>query len=137
MSKSRKRINRLLSVVAGVSLAMRWFAAGMAASAVNDVIKGRPRRLDLLYRPAPLFFVTFCTRDRATIANLDRAHSAFREYSEKARECHIAVGRYVIMPDHVHLFVQGNDQFNLSSWMGGLKRALSVAIRSGHGRPMW
>jgi REP element-mobilizing transposase RayT len=104
---------------------------------VNVVIKERPRRLDLLYRPAPLFFVTFCTRDRSVIADLSGAHRAFREYSEKAYDHHIAVGRYVIMPDHVHLFVQGDDQFNLSSWIGGLKRALSVAVQSDHSRPTW
>jgi len=36
----------------------------------------------------------------------------------------------VIMPDHVHLFVRGDQSFTLSSWIGGLKRAMSVALRS-------
>ena len=30
------------------------------------------------------------------------------------------------MPDHVHFFVRGNPDFLLSSWVGGLKRAMSV-----------
>jgi putative transposase len=34
------------------------------------------------------------------------------------------------MPDHVHLFVRGNRDFALSSWIGGLKRAMSVAVQS-------
>ena len=42
----------------------------------------------------------------------------------------IALGRYVIMPDHVHLFVRGDRNFTLSSWIGGLKRAMSVAPES-------
>jgi len=36
----------------------------------------------------------------------------------------------VIMPDHVHLFVRGGQNFTLSLWIGGLKRAISVALRS-------
>jgi REP element-mobilizing transposase RayT len=35
------------------------------------------------------------------------------------------------MPDHVHLFVRGGRDFTLSSWIGGLKRAISVALESG------
>jgi REP element-mobilizing transposase RayT len=31
------------------------------------------------------------------------------------------------MPDHVHFFVRGDPDFVLSSWVGGLKRAMSVA----------
>jgi REP-associated tyrosine transposase len=42
----------------------------------------------------------------------------------------IALGRYVIMPDHVHLFVRGDGSFSLSPWIGGLKRAMSVALKS-------
>ena len=34
------------------------------------------------------------------------------------------------MPDHVHLFVRGARDFTLSSWIGGLKRAISVALQS-------
>ena len=31
------------------------------------------------------------------------------------------------MPDHVHLFVRGDSNFILSSWIRGLKRSISVA----------
>ena len=37
----------------------------------------------------------------------------------------VAVGRYVIMPDHVHLFVRGDYNFRLGPWIGGLKQALA------------
>src|SRR5260370_6600449 len=38
------------------------------------------------------------------------------------------------MPDHVHFFVRGNPDFVLSSWVGGLKRAMSVAgLNQSHG----
>ena len=32
------------------------------------------------------------------------------------------------MPDHVHLFVRGGADFVLSTWIAGLKRALSIAL---------
>ncbi len=38
------------------------------------------------------------------------------------------------MPDHVHLFVCGDDNFVLSRWVGGLKRAISVALGA---RQLW
>jgi hypothetical protein len=37
------------------------------------------------------------------------------------------VGRYVIMPDHVHLFVRGSQVFRLGPWVGLLKQALEKA----------
>jgi putative transposase len=32
------------------------------------------------------------------------------------------------MPDHVHLFVRGDANLKMSVWVGGLKRAISVAL---------
>ena len=34
------------------------------------------------------------------------------------------------MPDHVHLFVRGDQGFRLSPWIGCLKRAICVALKS-------
>jgi putative transposase len=41
----------------------------------------------------------------------------------------VAVGRYVIMPDHVHLFVRGDYNFRLGPWIGALKQALAKAAK--------
>lgn len=97
------------------------------------MIKARPRRFDIFYIPEPIFFITCCTRDRAPIPNLQLAHGAFRDYAERAQAQNIAVGRYVIMTDHLHSFVKGGPDFVLSRWVGGLKRAISVELgcRSG------
>jgi len=46
------------------------------------------------------------------------------------REFNTAVGRYVIMPDHVHIFVCGSGEFVLSRWVAGLKRAIAVALQA-------
>ena len=95
----------------------------------RTMIKDRPHRLDLIYINQPLYFVTFATRDRKRIPSLDVAQAALERYAHRANEkFNVALGRYVIMPDHVHLFVRSGPDFTLSSWIGGLKRAMSVAL---------
>jgi len=94
------------------------------------MIKHRPLRLDLIYINQPLYFVTFATRDRRSIPSMDRAQLTFQQYAHCANgRFNVAVGRYVIMADHVHLFVRGDRSFTLSSWIGGLKRAMCVALK--------
>jgi len=95
------------------------------------MIKDRPHRLGRIYINQPLYFVTFATRDRKSIPLLDRAQAALQQHGHRALTTfNVALGRYIIMPDHVHLFVRGGPDFKLSVWMGGLKRALSVAVES-------
>ena len=95
------------------------------------MIKDRPRRLDLIYVNQPLYFVTFTTRNRKPIPSLEIARLALQRYARDGIEkFNVALGRYVIMPDHVHLFVRGGRIFRLSPWVGGLKRAMSVALKS-------
>lgn len=107
------------------------FAAEMAASYNRRMIKDRPHRLDLLYINQPLYFVTFATRDRKSIPSLDRAQRALEQHARCGiTDFNVALGRYVIMPDHVHLFVRGDKDFTLSSWIGGLKRVISVSLKS-------
>ncbi len=95
------------------------------------MIKDRPHRLDLIYVNQPLYFVTFATRDHRRIPSLDRTQAVLEQYGRcTIAKFNVALGRYVIMPDHVHLFVRGSGKFTLSSWIGGLKRAMSVALES-------
>jgi len=92
----------------------------------------RPHRLSQIYQDyhPPLYYVTFCTEGRRPVLACDEVHQAFVHYSGKALEISaVAVGRYVIMPDHVHLFVRGPDGFKLGVWIRGLKRRLSQAIK--------
>ena len=97
---------------------IRGVAAGTAASTVERMIKDRPHRLDLVYINQPLYFVTFATRDRKSIPSLDRTQILLEQYADCGiAKFHVALGRYVIMPDHVHLFVRGNRGFRLSPWI--------------------
>jgi putative transposase len=95
---------------------------------VKQAFGRRPLRLGRLFDTSPLYFVTFCTYLRKPFLARDEVHAAFVAYSERAqRDFNVAVGRYVIMPDQVHLFVRGSKVFGLGSWVGLLKQALAKA----------
>ena len=91
----------------------------------------RPPRLAEVFHThvSPVYLVTFCAMYRRPILSRHTVHAAFQEYAERgATEKAVAVGRYVIMPDHVHLFVCGGDNFDLGFWVRGLKRAMAKAV---------
>jgi REP element-mobilizing transposase RayT len=77
-----------------------------------------------------LYFVTFNTHHRRKLLANAKTHKRFVDFCETALSRGIAVGRYVIMPDHLHLFVAGTDDFSLVQWMRVLKRVLSGSISS-------
>lgn len=93
------------------------------------MIKRRPQRLEIVFSSNPVYFVTFCTRNRLAISDLGKAQAALETYAQRGvTDFGIALGRYVIMPDHIHLFVCGDENFVLSTWVAGLKRAISKAL---------
>ena len=88
----------------------------------------RPPRLGRIFATAPLYFVTFCTHERQRFLAKDEVHTAFVVFANRADETfNVGVGRYVIMPDHVHLFVRGDYKFRLGPWIGLLKQTLAKA----------
>ena len=73
-----------------------------------------PPRLRWIFTHNPLFFITFCTYERRKLLAADVVHAAFVAFALQANSRHnIAVGRYVIMPDHVHLFIRSPENFQL------------------------
>jgi REP element-mobilizing transposase RayT len=56
-------------------------------------------------------------------------HDAFCRFGEEAGKRNIFIGRYVIMPDHLHFFVTLPDDQSLSLWMKSLKNSLSKSLR--------
>jgi putative transposase len=96
----------------------------------------RPPRLEPFQKyDSPLYFVTFNTHQRhRLLANKD-VHSCFVRFADAALERGITVGRYVIMPDHIHLFVSGHYEFFLTEWIRTPKRTLSTVIPAP--RPHW
>jgi REP element-mobilizing transposase RayT len=100
---------------------------------MNPPFKGKPPRLREVFQAydSPVYFVTFCTYERRSILACDAAHEAFRQYAERgAAEKRATVGRYVIMPDHVHVFVCGGREFDVGLWVRGLKRAMGSALQT-------
>jgi len=90
----------------------------------------RPPRLDFVFQryDPPLYFVTFNTHHRKKLLANARVHARFVEFAVAGAERGTAIGRYVIMPDHVHLFARGSREYPLMQWMRLLKRSLSRAI---------
>ena len=77
----------------------------------------------------PFYFVTFNTYKRQSLLARDEVHAAFCTFSIKAQERNVAVGRYVIMPDHVHLFaafpIHG---ITLPSWVQSLRNVIGKRL---------
>jgi putative transposase len=98
----------------------------------------RLSRLEQIFRENPVYFVTTCTHlKRELLANRD-LHHAFVEFCRKSRDHEIHVGKYVLMPDHVHLMVCIAGSNGLSRWMKSLKNTLSKQLRlSGIESPHW
>src|SRR5438045_9707435 len=72
----------------------------------------RPLQLQGIFATDPLYFVTFCTHERQRFLAKDGVHTAFVLFAKRAEETfNVAVGRYVIMPNHFHLFVRGDFDF--------------------------
>ena len=92
-----------------------------------------PRRLNMIFPRDPLYFVTCCThRRRPHLAN-DRFHATFVTFAQRAQaDFGIAVGCYVILPDHVHFFVTLPNDVKLGDWVGTLKRVLARAVKNGN-----
>jgi REP element-mobilizing transposase RayT len=109
---------------------------GYYTGAMRRLFK-RPPRLQFVFESyrSRLYFVTLCTMHRRRILAKDEVHDAFRQYAEIGLQHNIVVGRYVVMPDHIHLFVCGGLEFDLSIWMRGLKRALGKMLTVQDGTP--
>ena len=87
-----------------------------------------PPRLPRLFPSNPVFFVTLCTYRRQRVL-ATAVHTSFIRFAERAyADRNIVVGRYVIMPDHIHLFVSGSDDFELGRWIGTLKQSLTKSV---------
>src|SRR5437899_10902197 len=107
----------------------------------EDWFNRRPLRLEHLFtKLRPFYFVTFNTSTRASMLARQEIHHAFRKFCQRAHERYdVAVGRYVLMPDHVHLFVAFPPTgITLSKWMQALRSVLGKELlRLGFQKPHW
>lgn len=90
------------------------------------MFKPRLQRLKFLYTDHPVYFLTACTHQRRALLAHAAVHDSFKDFCSKASERGVLVGRYVLLPDHVHFFAAFSAQAPLlSAWMKSLKNALS------------
>jgi putative transposase len=91
--------------------------------------KPRLSRLFSVYPEGAVFFITFCTHERRSLLANDAIHRAFQGFCSQALKRNIIVGRYVLMPNHLHLFVHLPNPNDLPFWIKSLKNFLSKALR--------
>jgi putative transposase len=107
---------------------------------IMSAIPHRPPRPHQIH-PAlrPFYFITFNTHRRRALLQDPRIHERFVSFVTNARSHGVAVGRYVLMPDHLHLFIAlPQTGITLSRWIQSLRSALSRELRAmGHAPPYW
>ena len=101
------------------------------------------RRLDSVWREPPIYFLTTCTASRrALLANAAVDRILRQEFSAAADRYGWLVGRFTIMPDHLHVFCApggGREATSLATFVGGLKQwsAKRIAKMLGVEAPIW
>jgi REP element-mobilizing transposase RayT len=105
----------------------------------DDVGSMRLKRLKWVYKDSPVYFLTLNAHNRKHLLANREMHQAFRNFCERAAEYGVSVGRYVLMPDHIHLFAAfGPGALELSRWVKSLKNSLSKCLRGlGVPAPHW
>jgi putative transposase len=100
------------------------------------------RRLDTVWVTPAIYFVTICAKDRRPImANFGTVDILRREFAA-ARERHgWRIGRFVVMPDHVHFFCisdERRDASSLSRFVGAIKEwTAKQMVAYGARPPIW
>jgi len=99
------------------------------------------KRLDRVFSEVPVFFVTTCTKGRKPILSNSRAVDVLKDEWKKALSHHgWKVGRYVVMPDHIHFFcLATNTAKPMKDFMGPFKEwtAKRISKELGVEMPMW
>ena len=108
-------------------------------TAESKELKPRLARLEMVYVRSPVYFVTACTENRRPILANESIHQSFIDFATRGEKLGAWVGRYVLMPDHLHLFVSLDDERRmLERWVKSLKNTLSKSLRSqGMCAPHW
>jgi len=99
----------------------------------------RPPRLSTVFQNTnPFYFVTFDTHERRPLLADATLHKRWIEFARRVLDHGAWVGRYVVMPDHVHVFVWLTTDTALTAWVQALKSVLGKELlRLGHQKPHW
>jgi REP element-mobilizing transposase RayT len=91
---------------------------------------GRPPRLDIIHQrySEPLWYLTLTTWNRKPWLAEQTIQDAVIAFSNTGVAAGRAfLGRYVLMPDHAHLFVQLSRDESLGTWVKAFKATLAKA----------
>jgi len=104
-----------------------------------EIQKKHLSRLNLVFVRSPIYFVTACAQNRRNILATPAIHETFLRFGQEGPSRGAWIGAYVIMPDHLHLFVATDDeQIAISAWMKSLKNTISKMLReNGVAPPHW
>lgn len=100
-------------------------------------------RLDRIFPSHPVYFITTCTHRRRPILACETAVNVLRKEWADAPDRHgWLVGRYVVMPDHVHFFCAESPRNSVRSlsefiqrWKEWSSKQLAHAL--GLSAPIW
>jgi putative transposase len=84
-----------------------------------------PPHLTLLERKAVILLLTVCTKNRRKILGHEWVHQLIRRSWNLCGD--YSVGRYVIMPEHIHAFVGEGSlaRYRLENWVAAWKSFVS------------
>ena len=99
-------------------------------------IRRYPHHFEYLFSPHHIIFLTLCAYKRAPILSNDAVHQSLLSLWSNSDEW--IVGRYCIMPDHIHLFVKkrGATSEELKSWINRWKAVFS-RLQKDLPKPIW
>lgn len=101
------------------------------------------RRLDRIWVKDAIYFITVCVKDRRSLLRSDDIVQVLREEWSAADERHgWLIGRFVVMPDHVHFFCAerpGEARRSLSRFIAQWKEWTSKRLvrEQGMNSPIW
>ena len=96
-----------------------------------------PPHLVPLDREMVILLVTICTKNRRKILAHEWVHQLVRRSWMRCDD--YCVGRYVIMPEHIHAFVgEGNlARYRLENWVAAWKSFISRRWPNVYEKPIW
>jgi putative transposase len=104
------------------------------------MITNRPRRLQgVSYVGFQRYFVTTCTAFRRSVfTDMALATDTIQQILQLAREFEFAVVAYCVMPDHLHLLLEGqSEQADLERFVIRVKQNTGFAFRRTHNGSLW
>ena len=99
----------------------------------------RPRLDPVLYVGMRRYFLTFCTAERRRVfVSHEVCDGVLRQILHTASEFDVVVNVHCLMPDHVHLLVEGvSDRADVNKFVHQAKQRTGYLFAQRHGMRLW